>query len=539
MRGFKVSNGGKVEVCMATRSIDRIIIENFQSHKKSIINLAGPGNITAICGASDVGKSSIIKAVELLLTGKWDASYLRYGARNLSITSEYSDGCTLTYKRSKSGSPAYVIRHPDGQEQVFEGFGRTVPPEVIALTGVRPITLGDSTFLLNVQRQDAGPFMGPSVSAPGRARILGALAWTEEVDAAVRMLSNQLTKDRQERVSLAGDPGKQTVGEIGMLDGQLKEYEYLDSFGENIERVKGLLGRIQQDQAMRDKLSSLWNQLVIVRREANKAEQEWFNSDDLIVRIEPGLIGVERDNLLLKTLATYLEQMKAIEADRSIQGDIVRATEGLPDTMDKLSAAERDAVTQGSLQTLNQSLQRTWQDTQKEREVVSLTEGVDAATAKIQSLVADSAMLADLLSLSEKMRQSRAALGEVGKTIEDTQRVPDALIAAEATRSDNEAYEKLFDLWRKKVKVRVEILGVSDTLKATEGIAEAMELLTEAGASVSTKEEQVDEVGRLIDVTERQAATAEDGYFRLLKEMGVCELCGSEVHEENLRRVLR
>jgi len=580
------------------RHVVKLILENFMSHKKSIINLAGPGQITALTGPSDSGKSASLKAIELLLTGKWDASYLRHGAKNLSVTAEYNDSYALTYKRTKAGSPVYIIRYPDGQEQVFEGFGRTVPAEVVTLTGVSPVVLGDSTFLLNVQRQDAGPFMGSSVSAPGRARILGALAGTEEIDAAARLLSNQLTKDRQERSRLSGDPDKKTIGEIGVLDEQLKAYEYLDSFGENIEQVKEFVDQIQRDQATRDKLVSLWNQIATVRMEANKAEDEWFVANDLIARIEGPLWEMDRDALLLKTLAMYLELAKDIESDLESQGDVIQATATLPEVSEliqgidrdasshkaltekrdrlteikagleeqdsvirasknlpvaatKITRAEQRAATQTTLQALNQALRCTAQDMQKAHEVVSLTGGVDAATAKIQSLVTDSAALVSLLSLDRKMGQTHAALKEVGKIIDVTQRVPDASTIAESTLGDAGLYEKLSALMDRERWNAWEIGEASTVLKETADIANALKLLTEAGASVGVKETylklwkaradiegQMGDVAGLIKVAEQQVSDSEDGYFGLLKEMDICELCGSEVSEEGLRRVV-
>ncbi|HAA42512.1 MAG TPA: chromosome segregation protein SMC, partial [Ruminiclostridium sp.] len=79
--------------------IEEIIIENFQSHKNTKITFKDGLNV--IIGASDHGKSAIIRAIKWVLYNEPRGSdYIRQGANYARVTLKMSNGYTIIRERS-------------------------------------------------------------------------------------------------------------------------------------------------------------------------------------------------------------------------------------------------------------------------------------------------------------------------------------------------------------------------------------------------------------------------------------------------------
>ena len=153
-------------------TMKRLIIENFQSHKKTVVEFAPVGELTVIVGPSDTGKTVIIRALRWLLYNQPQGmEFVRTGASFARVTLEYESGHKVIRERTVSTN-RYKIVYPDREgPEVFEGFGNSVPLEVQEITGVRPVRIGDENFLLNLSEQLDGPFLGTKqISSPARAK---------------------------------------------------------------------------------------------------------------------------------------------------------------------------------------------------------------------------------------------------------------------------------------------------------------------------------------------------------------------------------
>ena len=208
-------------------------LENFQSHQKTSLELAPDGHLTVITGASDTGKSAIIRGLRWLFNNTpQGADFIRAGASSAAVAVTLEAGVTIVRERGKSFN-RYRILRPGQPDQVLEGFGSDVPLEVRELTGVSPVTVGDLALNLNLSEQLDGPFLGKSVSGGARAKILGKLAGTEEIDLAGKELSTDLYRAVQEEKSLGAD--------IDVLAAQIKTYSWLPDFEERIRGLETIL----------------------------------------------------------------------------------------------------------------------------------------------------------------------------------------------------------------------------------------------------------------------------------------------------------
>ncbi len=236
-------------------SIKSIYIEDFQSHEKTKIELPGPGQLCVIVGPTDSGKTAIVRALRLLCYNAPQGSdYIRVGRDRATVALEMSDGTKVARERSRGSINRYRVTKPGESPTVLEGFGVSVPVEVQEATGVRVVSIGETLDLaLNLSEQLDGPFLGKSVSGPAKAKILGALAGTEEVDEAQRGLGTDLHRAGQEENRLKTD--------IEGLAEKIAEYAYLPELAQKIEALEDLVASAQKAQDRLCALKTLQAQL--------------------------------------------------------------------------------------------------------------------------------------------------------------------------------------------------------------------------------------------------------------------------------------
>lgn len=240
-----------------TAPVKSLFLESFQSHSKTKIDLPGPGQVCVIVGPTDSGKTAIVRALRLLMyntpTG---LDYVQVGKTTATVAVELNDGTKVARERGKSVN-RYRIARPGGTSpQTLEGFGTSVPFEVHELTGVRTVSIGEALDLaLNLSEQLDGPFLGnKTVSGPARAKVLGALANTEEVDEAHRALGVDLHRAGQRTAGL--------LDEISSLDRAIAGYDYLPVLASQIEALTAILEAVRDHQARLASLESLQAKLA-------------------------------------------------------------------------------------------------------------------------------------------------------------------------------------------------------------------------------------------------------------------------------------
>lgn len=278
-------------------NIKSIELQNFQSHHSTHIEPAPPGQLTVITGPSDSGKTAIIRALKWLLYNQpAGADFMRTGASMVRISVKFADGNIVTRERT-AATNRYKILQPGAEKpEVFEGFGATVPLEIQEITGVRTVKIADLDLMLNLSEQLDGPFLGQkSISSPARAKILGKLAGTEEIDVAATETGRDLYRRNQDE--------KRLDSEIEELEKQIEEFAWIEELGERIAALENLAARIKERQARLATLEQKRGELLQIQTEmiaAQKVLERWA----VLPAIEAAVKGAEVAAIRCKTLKT-------------------------------------------------------------------------------------------------------------------------------------------------------------------------------------------------------------------------------------------
>lgn len=285
--------------------IKRIILENFQSHKHSIIDLEERLNV--IVGPSDSGKSAIIRGLKWALYNEPAGDYfIREGEKECSVSLEFSDNTILKRYRSKSKN-SYILTRNNGEEIIFEGFGSAVPEEIIDIIGIKKIYLdSNEANSINLGEQLEGAFL-LSEKTSTRASAIGRLVGVNLIDDALR----EVLKDTR---GLNID--KRNLEEnINKLDKEITQYDYLNDLKVKFNRISEL------NKEIKDKYDRI-HKLNIVK-ERIKDVKEGLNSTSLILdklkmveRLNYNIQSIDNRVLKYKHLNNYLSNLNKVKKDK-------------------------------------------------------------------------------------------------------------------------------------------------------------------------------------------------------------------------------
>ncbi len=337
-------------------AISEVEITNFESHEKTVVKFNEYG-VNAITGPSDSGKTGLIRALRWVFYNDPKGSdFVRHGASRATAKVTFSDGSSILRSRTNSDAGEYIVTDAGGREQVFKGFGNTVPIEVANTHQMPKVQLApDLERPLNFAYQLDGHFL--LSQSPGvRAAVIGRLTGTNIVDEAIKRerakllnvakecnLAEAKVKEYDEKLTAYADlPEEQqqvaaAEGILMALDGLLKERQELESINDDLEDVKHAKARLQEELKAFGKLDlmeklllqadkQLWelNELMELR----KARKE---SRAAIERITTELQHYARLDLVEAKLAQVEQQIKELNELEQIameiavaEGDLIR-----------------------------------------------------------------------------------------------------------------------------------------------------------------------------------------------------------------------
>lgn len=239
------------------RYLSKVILKNFQSHQHSIVEFENGLNV--IVGPSDTGKSAIIRGIKWVLYNEPSGDYfIREGENECSVTLEFSDGIAVERFRSRSKN-IYILHRRDGEKIKYQGFGTSVPDEIVEAIRIKKIHLdGEESSSINIGEQLEGPFL-LSEKTSTRASAIGRLIGVNIIDEALRETLRDLRNLNNNKRYL----DERTES----LKDELKKYKYLDKLSEQATNIEGIKKLIKEKSIKLERLKSILNNYSKMKNE--------------------------------------------------------------------------------------------------------------------------------------------------------------------------------------------------------------------------------------------------------------------------------
>lgn len=398
-----------------TLVLKRVELRNFLSHQSTVVSF--DRGVTVLVGENGAGKSSIVDAVYLALTGDYSVrgaskdSLIRRGAPSASVVVEFEDTATGNVVRIDVNIPrgrsASMTLRVNGR---LEATGmREVPRAVAQLLGIPASELreakGTAKYALILRQGYLREIVDYLTKSPEeRSRffdnVLGASAYRKAGEAlrdldvevegfritasqtSVRMLSSNAEKLRREAERLKGERiGLQK--EVKELEARLSEVEAKLSEAskarEEYEKLRGALERVEE-------------RLGEVESELSRLEGEAARLRSIAGR----LASLEREYERLKRLASLA----------GLAAELERARRRLSEARARSNAAFR------LVEAVKEYLEHSW----AEEKLMDLKARGEEAKRRHREAEARAVKLGERLSAAEKaMERARARASDLAR----------------------------------------------------------------------------------------------------------------------------
>ncbi|MFF2531501.1 metallophosphoesterase family protein [Brevibacillus sp. NPDC058079] len=491
-----------VEKVLNNAHVDKIILENFQSHQYTELELSRGLNI--FVGESRQGKTAVLRAFRWVYENKpLGDRIIKKGAKYAKVTLFLSNGYIVSriMEKKSNGRNGYEITDPMTGEVAYHNT--KMLPEVQKILGYNPFVIdSDLQFNLNFMKQGSGWFLiGDQFSAPVKAKIIGAIYGTHYADAVARELD---AEDRK-----VNDELKKAQADVQKLDEQIRQYTHLDDLEQTMSNVEGLLKEIEALNQRRDKIVVLINkrkQTEAVIQENEHVISRLQDIEQLSLKLEQ----VKVQELKRSQLASLLSKRQAVQTKYNL---LEEALQALRDLDKAKEMHETVSLLQKQSQEIRQILVRRTRITaliEQENQILTKTQLIDEAYRLLKEVETAQIRRKELQGLAERAKRLELTRKEVSKKL--------ALIDETLAKTKYiEEARKVFDSFAAITKRK------SNIEKAMDGRKKIIKQITDDDSTIKKQN--------------NESAILVNKYKSLLEQAGSCPVCYGTIDRVTVNRI--
>lgn len=473
--------------------IKRIILENFQSHEHSIIDLDERLNV--IVGPSDSGKSAIIRAIKWALYNEPSGDYfIREGEKECSVTLEFNDSSILKRYRSKSKN-SYIFINNKGEEKIFEGFGSTIPEEITETLGIRKIHLDtNENAAINLGEQLEGAFL-LSEKTSTRASAIGRLVGVNVIDDALR----EALKDNR-----ALNSSRKSLEElISNIKEELVNYEYLDELKDRQLSLTSIKNKINDYSKMLEILKSNSLKLSALRLEIHRSSLI-LEKFDMIDSLQESINSISKNYNRYKILYNAYMNLNRVRLDINRNMDIKSKMNNLDKVSDLSLTIERMNIKFNRFHILHTK------DRSRKTEQIQINYKLEKLS-KLKDAIVISEDIAKNINNYNSFNNLKSRYNSIIKSV-----------------TIGEQYITKFD----------ELDKINIESKRIEELINKLTKLCNLYKNLLTIKEIYDKESKILSMTNLSINKQLIDYQNLLKEIEVCPFCLSDIDEDKLNHII-
>lgn len=229
-------------------------IKNFQAIDSLTLRVEG---FTALVGRTNIGKSSIVRALKCALSGGSGSDFVRHDARSCSrilnkaksckcfasVKLMFEEGQGFLWEKGAKAMNRYTV-WKDGVEAVYDRVGQSMELPDFLATHFAPVLLGPNNSLLQVASQFDAPFL-LDLSGGAVADILSDIGKLDDINHAMAAVA----KDRRSSVAIR----KVREEDVKELSQRLAGYTSLDPHLQRVRDLEGSAKLARETASRRDR----------------------------------------------------------------------------------------------------------------------------------------------------------------------------------------------------------------------------------------------------------------------------------------------
>ena len=540
---IKETENSKIKNERCDAYITNILLENFQSHKNTSIDLSEGFNV--LVGESRQGKSAIERSFYWVYENKPSGkNFIKRGCDFARVTITLSNGTIVSrmVEAKRNGKNLYEIIYPDGTSET----GNTkILPTVQRILGFSNFYIDSKLSMpVNFYKQGEGWYLiGNNLTATDKARVVGALNGTNLSDAIIRDLDSEnnrvvnANKYALERVSTINkeledlkylEDLKKTIDENALL---LEKYKLLsekrdrikqikesfDSYNEELLKAKKIISSVQNLDALALNVSKVKEDMT--KQNSLEGFFDTFNTSkknlvetrkvlDSLVNVEAHIKGIDDlkqgcNNLYL--IEKYFNNHNIYIHNMNVNNNILNDLRNLEDMENILLRLNQIREFMTSISNISTTYVELKELKQKNNSIIRTLENIDSLKDKLDKVSTNGIDMDNLLSIKDKLN----------KLMEDKKRITKII----------ETIEKTEDL--------------SNKLSSTKESMERITLLQEAKNLYDKRFLEGTEIVKKKNDAFRLVEEKEKEYENLLKEMQICPICKQPLEDEQIEHIIK
>ena len=308
--------------------IKQIEIINFENHAHTVLTGFADG-FNLIFGDSDIGKTSILRALRLICFQEFTQDSVRLGAENCEITVTTDKGVVRVI-RGKENSWEVT---PNGQPtKYFKRIGKEILQDAADVLGIKIIKLGSCELPIALMNQLEGHFLlseigGSSASGSLRAQSIDEISGLTGTEDLVKLVS--LDNLRNSKLI------KECEDKNLELLAQLHDEAELNKESSRLNNVETLLARRDEDFATIEVLRNLQeehsqlNLDLLNDSKALSALPDTLKPADLVTKANEALMSLTEGKRLLGEFQQTQTELDGLKKSQSVLPDTTKVSSSL------------------------------------------------------------------------------------------------------------------------------------------------------------------------------------------------------------------
>lgn len=410
--------------------IKRIELWDFESHEHTVIDDISPA-LNLLCGVSNSGKTSIIRALKLAAYNEFDPKSVRTGCAKCTVQVTTDKGTVKVTRGEKHN--LWETTRTGGNTQYFDKVGTKIVPEAEAIIGLNIVTLGDVEVPVNIMDQLESHFMLSGVgnkdaSGSMRAQIVDEISGLSGIEGLIKDVS--LDHHRYGREIKETEKTMETVREQLHPESQLNAED-------------AVLTSAEKELTDHDTM-------IALAADGDTILSKWDAVDQGIQACERALATLPDTDLAAIEISRAGDLLARVESATTLHRDCVVASDRLRLNVKKLSGIPD---VQGAAVFINQSEEASkvltkveevlkawttamakWKSKQaREQEIIEAMKA-DPEITRAKELIEQVIKAETLLFEGQKLQASllglKTRLANKGKEMEDAEKERDELLAS-------------------------------------------------------------------------------------------------------------
>jgi len=354
--------------------IKRITLKNFESHEDSKIEFSDGLNL--IIGQSNQGKSSIVRALAMVVANRFDHDSVRTGTEYCSVKVETEKGSVTTERGEDTNH--WIVETPKYRKE-YRNIGLSVPPEVLEILGMGERVRGEIKELPNIMFQLEKHYMlseidGKKTTANAIARMMDEAIGIGGMEELIKDIATDFASKKKELSS------KNIL--ISELRSRILDIDIFEDYKKSIEESRAVFEEVDSLNDLHESAKELSSKV-----ESNKSERQYLESElecsEGIEELSDNMEILARKFKLLSRVLRVINNIKDVKSRLSKSDGLEEIFDSTQTLIQKQIAFQKVQTEAKRIETLND---RIGVDSDFDTDLGSINKKKDSITTAVEML---------------------------------------------------------------------------------------------------------------------------------------------------------